>query len=91
MACKKEAAMAGPDLTLVFTKDPSPINDVLEHLDKSGKTQCNMVSHKLDRTGICKVMGISPDETTCLPLPTSALAQKSCPWRMLRGTLRLTW
>ena len=35
-----------------------------------------MVSHKLEHNDIGKVVGISPDEATRLPLPTSAPAKK---------------
>ena len=76
VACKKEASMAGPDVPPVFANHPGPMKDFFEHLDKCGKSQYNMASHKLERNDIGKVTGIISEDTTCLPLPTSAPAKK---------------
>ena len=76
VACKKESSMAGPDVAPALAKVPVPLKEFFEHLDKCGKSQYNMVSHKLARSDIGKVTGITPDEVTCLPLPTSPPSRK---------------
>ena len=59
------------------TSQPPSRTSLLYHLDKCGKSQYNMVSHKLERDDIGKVTGVAPEETTCLPLPTSAPKKKT--------------
>ena len=76
VASKKESSMTGPDMPPSFPKEPKPMREFFDHLDKRGKSQYNMVSHKMERDDIGKVTSITPDEVTCLPLPTSAPAKK---------------
>ena len=85
VACKKESSMAGHDVAPLFPKEPKPLKEFFDHLDKCGKTQYNMVCHKLERSDIGKVTGISPDEVTCLPLPTSAPTKKTLTVENLAG------
>ena len=77
VACKKESSMAGPDVPPLFSNTPVPLKEFLTHLDKCGKTQYNMVSHKMDRDDIGKVTSITPEDMTCLPLPTSTPKKKT--------------
>ena len=76
VACKKESSMAGMDVLPAYTHAPGTLKKFLEHLDKCGKTQYNLVSHKLVRDGIGRVIGITPEDTTCLPLPTTTPSKK---------------
>ena len=70
------SSMAGTDVLPAYTSEPDTLKKFLEHLDKSGKTQYNMVSHKMERDDLGRVTGISPEETTCLPLPTTTPSKK---------------
>jgi hypothetical protein len=76
VACKKESSMSGPDVPPPFKAEPAPLKEFFEHLEKIGKTRFNMVSHKLNLNDIGKVVGIAPEETTCLPLPTQPSKRK---------------
>ena len=68
--------MAGPDVLPAYTNEPGTLKKFLEHLDKCGKTQYSIVSHKVERDDIGRVTGITPEETTCLPLPTTMPSKK---------------
>ena len=72
VACKKESSMVGPDVAPVFTAEPVPLKEFFEHLEKNGKNRFKMVSHKFELDDIGRVAGVTPEETTVLPLPTSA-------------------
>ena len=76
VACKKESSMAGPDVLPAYTNEPGTLKKFLEHLDKCGKTQYSIVSHKVECDDIGRVTGITPEETTCLPLPTTMPSKK---------------
>ena len=76
VACKKESSMAGPDVLPAYTHEPGTLKKFLEHLDKCGKIQYSIVSHKVERDDIGRVTGITPEETTCLPLPTTMPSKK---------------
>ena len=76
VACKKESSMAGTDVLPTYTHEPGTLKKFLEHLDKCGKTQYSLVSHKLERDDIGRVTGIIPEDTTCLPLPTTMPSRK---------------
>ena len=76
MACKKESSMAGADVLPAYAQEPDTIKKFLQHLDKIGKTQYDMVSHKFTRDEIGQVTGIVADDITCLPLPTATPSKK---------------
>ena len=63
--------MAGANVLPTYTHEPDTIKKFLQHLDKMGKTQYNMVSHKMARDDIGHVTGMIPEEFTCLTLPTT--------------------
>ena len=76
VACKKESSMAGADVLPAYTHEPGTIKQFLEHLDKCGKTQYKIVCHKVERDDIGRVIKVVPQETTCLPLPTTTPSKK---------------
>ena len=76
VACKKESSMAGTDVLPVYTHEPGTLKKFLEHLDQCGKTQYKIVSHKMERDDVGRVTGISAEDTTCLPLPTTTPSKK---------------
>ena len=76
VACKKEFSMVGLDIDPPFKNEPTPLKKFFEHLEKNGKARFKMVSHKLELNDIGKVVGIKPDEVTCLPWPTQAPKKK---------------
>jgi hypothetical protein len=76
VACKKESLMVGPEIDPPFKNEPTPLKKFFEHLEKNGKARFKMVSHKLELNDIGKVVGIKPDEVTCLPWPTQAPKKK---------------
>ena len=76
VACKKESSMAGADVLPAYTHEPGTIQQFLEHLDKCGKTQYKIVCHKVERDDIGRVIKVVPQETTCLPLPTTTPSKK---------------
>ena len=85
VATKKESSMAGPDMGPPYPNEPRPMRDFFEHLDKCGKSQYNMVSHKLERNDIGKIINVSPDEVTCLPLPTTVPSKKKVSLENISG------
>ena len=85
VACKKESSMAGVDVLPAYTHEPSPLKKFLEHLDKCGKTPYKIVSHKVERDDVGRVTGISPEETTRLPLPTTTPSKKKLSLENIAG------
>ena len=76
VACKKESSMAGANVLPAFTNEPATIKNFLQHLDKCGKTQYNIIAHKVARDEIGQVTEITPEDITCLPLPTTTPPKK---------------
>ena len=85
VACKKESSMAGTDVLPAYTHEPGTLKKFLEHLDKCGKTQYKMVSHKLERDDIGRVTGLTPEDITCLPLPTTTPSKKKLSLENISG------
>ena len=76
VACKKESSMAGANVLPAYTHEPDTAKKFLQHLDKCGKAQYSIVSHTVTRDKIGQVIEVSPHDTICLPLPTTAPATR---------------
>ena len=68
--------MAGAEVRPAYTHEPGTLKKFLQHLDKCGKAQYNLICHKLVRDSIGQVTEISPEGIACLPLPTTIPSKK---------------
>ena len=71
-----ETSAAGADVLPAYTHEPGTLKKFLQHLDKCGKAQYNLICHKLVRDSIGQVTEISPEGIACLPLPTTTPSKK---------------